>query len=179
MAILEIIHFPDSRLRTQALPVTEVNDNIRQIVADMFETMYEAKGVGLAGTQVDIHQQIVVIDVTEERTQPICLINPEITAKQGQSVHEEGCLSVPEIQADVSRAEKISVQALNERGEQIGFETDGLLATCVQHELDHLKGKLFVDYLSPLKLRRLREKVQKQQLKDNREKKQSHRKATA
>ncbi|MCG7564420.1 peptide deformylase [Pseudoalteromonas sp. McH1-42] len=162
MAKLAVLSFPDERLRTVAKPVAEVNDEIRQIVADMLETMYEENGIGLAATQVDIHQRIVVIDVSEERNEPRVLINPEIIAKDGSTISEEGCLSVPYSYAKVDRAETVTVKALNEHGENYEFDADGLLAVCVQHELDHLQGKLFIDYLSPLKRQRIRKKIEKE-----------------
>ncbi|MEC4090356.1 peptide deformylase [Pseudoalteromonas rubra] len=162
MAKLAVLSFPDERLRTVAKPVAEVNDEIRQIVADMLETMYEENGIGLAATQVDIHQRIVVIDVSEERDEPRVLINPEIIAKDGSTISEEGCLSVPYSYAKVDRAETVTVKALNEHGENYEFDADGLLAVCVQHELDHLQGKLFIDYLSPLKRQRIRKKIEKE-----------------
>ncbi|MCF2911155.1 peptide deformylase [Pseudoalteromonas sp. DL2-H2.2] len=162
MAKLAVLSFPDERLRTVAKPVAEVNDDTRQIVADMLETMYEENGIGLAATQVDIHQRIVVIDVSEERNEPRVLINPEITAKDGSTISEEGCLSVPYSYAKVDRAETVTVKALNEHGESYEFDADGLLAVCVQHELDHLQGKLFIDYLSPLKRQRIRKKIEKE-----------------
>lgn len=161
MPILEVLHFPDERLRKIAQPVTQVNDDIRNIINDMFDTMYEEEGVGLAATQVNIHQQIVVIDVSESRNQRLVLINPEITEKSGTEKSEEGCLSVPEARANVTRAEKVTVKALNEQGESFSLEADGLLAVCIQHELDHLQGKLFIDYLSPLKRNRIRSKLEK------------------
>lgn len=161
MARLEVLRFPDERLRTVAKPVAEVNDDIRQIVKDMFETMYDENGVGLAATQVDIHQRIVVIDVSEDKSEPLVLINPEIIERDGETISEEGCLSVPSSYAKVDRAEHVKVQALNENGETYTFEADGLLAVCVQHELDHLVGKLFIDYLSPLKRQRIRKKLEK------------------
>ena len=162
MALLTILRFPDKRLRTKAVPVVEVTDGIREFLDDMLETMYDAPGFGLAATQVNVHQQIVVIDVSEEKDQPHVFINPVITKADGEEVCEEGCLSVPEFFAEVQRAEKISVEALDRDGNKFELETDGLLAVCIQHELDHLKGKLFVDYLSPLKQQRLRKKFEKQ-----------------
>jgi len=154
MARLDVLRFPDERLRTIAKEVPEVNDDVRQIVKDMLETMYDENGIGLAATQVDIHQRIVVIDVSEERDQPLVLINPEITKKDGSTVSEEGCLSVPYSYAKVDRAETVTVKALNENGEEFSLDADELLAICIQHELDHLKGTLFIDYLSPLKRQR-------------------------
>ncbi|MBQ4839914.1 MULTISPECIES: peptide deformylase [Pseudoalteromonas] len=162
MAKLEVLKFPDERLRTVAKPVEEVNDEIRQIVKDMLETMYDENGVGLAATQVDIHQRIVVIDVSEERNEPYVLINPEIVASEGNMVCEEGCLSVPYSYAKVDRAEKVTVKALNEHGEEYQFDAQELLSNCVQHELDHLVGKLFIDYLSPLKRQRIKKKIEKE-----------------
>lgn len=161
MALLKILHFPDSRLRIQAKPVNLVDDNIRKIVTDMFETMYDAPGIGLAATQVNIHQQIIVIDISEEKNQPLCLINPQISHKDGLQIMEEGCLSVPSIFDKVERAENITVQALNEQGENFTLNAEGLLAVCIQHEIDHLKGKLFVDYLSSLKRQRISKKLSK------------------
>lgn len=162
MAKLEVLRFPDERLRTVAAPVAEVNDEIRQIVKDMLETMYDENGIGLAATQVNIHKRIVVIDVSEEGNEPLVLINPEIIAKEGSTISEEGCLSVPQSYAKVDRAEQVTVKALNENGEEYTYEADGLLAICTQHELDHLMGKLFIDYLSPLKRQRIRAKLEKE-----------------
>ena len=163
MATLEILHFPDPRLRNQAKPVAEVDDGIRRLVDDMFETMYEAPGIGLAATQVNVAKQVVVVDVSEERDAPLCLINPEIIESQGEEEMEEGCLSVPGVQDKVRRAERVKVRALDRNGEPFELETDGLLAVCIQHELDHLHGKLFVDYLSPLKRQRIRTRLEKEQ----------------
>jgi peptide deformylase len=162
MAKLEVLRFPDERLRTVAAPVAEVNDEIRQIVKDMLETMYDENGIGLAATQVNIHKRIVVIDVSEEGNEPLVLINPEIIAKEGSTISEEGCLSVPQSYAKVDRAEQVTVKALNENGEEYTYNADGLLAICTQHELDHLMGKLFIDYLSPLKRQRIRAKLEKE-----------------
>ena len=162
MARLDVLRFPDERLRTIAKEVPEVNDDVRQIVKDMLETMYDENGIGLAATQVDILQRIVVIDVSEERDQPLVLINPEITKKDGSTVSEEGCLSVPYSYAKVDRAETVTVKALNENGEEFSLDADELLAICIQHELDHLKGTLFIDYLSPLKRQRIRKKLEKE-----------------
>lgn len=161
MALLDILHFPDERLRTVAKPVEEVTDEIRELVKNMFETMYDAPGIGLAATQINVHQRIIVIDISEEKNQPICLINPEIIESDGVEVCDEGCLSVPDIYESVERAEHIKVKALNEAGEEFVIETGGLLAVCVQHEMDHLIGKLFVDYLSPMKRQRIKKKVLK------------------
>ncbi|QCZ91976.1 peptide deformylase [Salinimonas iocasae] len=162
MAILDVLRFPDERLRNVAKPVETVNDEIKQLVSDMFETMRDEKGIGLAATQVDRHVQVVVMDVSEDQNEPRVFINPEIIEKQGSTISEEGCLSVPGNYAKVERAEAVKVTALNENGESYELEADGLLAICIQHELDHLKGKLFVDYLSPLKRQRIRKKLEKE-----------------
>ena len=161
MSLLNILHYPDPRLRTRAEAVGEVNDNIRRIVDDMFETMYDAPGIGLAATQVDIHQRIIVIDVSEEKNQPLALINPEIINKDGIEEMDEGCLSVPGIYEKVQRAERVRIKALNRDGEAFELEADDLLAVCIQHEMDHLEGKLFVDYLSGLKQQRIKKKLEK------------------
>jgi peptide deformylase len=162
MAILEILEFPDPRLRTIAKPVDTVDDSIRAIIDDMFETMYDAPGVGLAATQVDIHQQIVVIDVSEQQNEPLVFINPEITVlDHDEREYDEGCLSVPGFAETVMRPAHIRVSALDRNGERFEVEPDGLLAVCIQHEMDHLNGKLFVDYLSPLKRNRIRKKLEK------------------
>ncbi|MFP1814024.1 peptide deformylase [Lonsdalea quercina] len=161
MSVLQVLHFPDERLRTIAKPVKEVNAEIQRIVDDMFDTMYEEEGIGLAATQVDIHQRIIVIDVSEERNERLVLINPELIEKSGDTGIEEGCLSIPKTRALVSRAERIKIRALNRDGESFELETDGLLAICIQHEMDHLVGKLFIDYLSPLKRQRIRQKLEK------------------
>ena len=163
MSLLNILHYPDSRLRTTAIPVKAVDDSIRQLVKDMFETMYEAPGIGLAATQVDIHKRVIVIDVSENRDTPRHFINPEIIEQSGTEECEEGCLSVPDIFETVQRAEIVRVRALNENGETFEEEADGMLAVCIQHEMDHLVGKMFVDYLSPLKQQRIRKKLQKSQ----------------
>lgn len=162
MALLEVLSFPDERLRTVAKPVEQVDDKIRQLVSDMFETMRDENGIGLAATQVDRHVQVVVMDVSEDQDQPRVFINPEIIQREGSTISEEGCLSVPGNYAKVERAEKVTVKALNENGEAFELDADGLLAICIQHELDHLKGKLFVDYLSPLKRQRIRKKLEKE-----------------
>ncbi len=163
MPLLAILKFPDVRLRTKAKPVEAVTDDIKQLIDDMFETMYSAPGIGLAATQVNVHQRIVVIDVSENKDQPLCLINPVITKKDGIEQHEEGCLSVPGFYETVERAERIQFTALNREGEEYKMDVDDLLAVCVQHELDHLEGKLFVDYISPLKRNRIKKKLEKQQ----------------
>lgn len=162
MALLEILHFPDPRLRKKACPVDKVDDQIRQTVGDMLETMYAAPGIGLAATQVNIQQQIIVMDVSENKNDPLCLINPVIVTKEGNEEMQEGCLSVPGIFETVQRAEKITVKALDENGNAITHEANGLLAVCIQHEMDHLDGLLFVDYLSPLKRERIKKKLLKQ-----------------
>ncbi|WHP80018.1 peptide deformylase [Edwardsiella anguillarum] len=161
MAVLQVLHFPDERLRTIAKPVHDVTPDIQRIVDDMFETMYAEEGIGLAATQVDIHQRIIVIDVSENRDQRLVLINPELLQHEGEAGIEEGCLSVPEQRALVTRAEHIKVRALDRDGKPFELETDGLLAICIQHEMDHLMGKLFIDYLSPLKRQRIRQKLEK------------------
>ncbi|GMV69982.1 MAG: peptide deformylase [Pseudomonadota bacterium] len=163
MATLEILHFPDPRLRRRARPVPQVSEAVRGMLDDMLETMYDAKGVGLAATQVDIHLRMLVADVSDERDQPLYLVNPEIVARDGLQESEEGCLSVPGVYEPVRRAEQIRVRALGRDGEALEFDADGLLAVCIQHEIDHLDGKLFVDYLSELKRQRIRKKLQKQQ----------------
>ena len=162
MAKLPIIEFPDLRLRTVAKPVAHVDKRIRQLIEDMFETMYAAPGIGLAATQVDFHQRLVVLDVSEDKSQPMVFINPEILHAEGTQVYQEGCLSVPGIYADVKRANSITVKALDREGEQFELTTDGLLAVCIQHEMDHLAGKVFVDYLSPLKRELVKKKLAKQ-----------------
>ncbi|PLY12990.1 MAG: peptide deformylase [Sedimenticola sp.] len=162
MAILDILHFPDPRLRTKAQPVEQVDDALRQLVDDMFETMYDAPGIGLAATQVNVHKRVVVIDISEEHDQPLCLINPEIIARDGEEEMDEGCLSVPGVYERVVRADSIRVRTLTREGESIEFDADGLLAVCIQHELDHLDGKLFIDYLSNLKRQRIRKKLEKE-----------------
>jgi peptide deformylase len=163
MALLDILHYPDKRLRTIAQPVEQVDEQIRTLVADMFETMYAAPGIGLAATQVDVHQRVIVIDISEEKNQPLCLINPQIISSDGLEMTQEGCLSVPEVYENVERAEHIKVHALDETGAAYDLEAGGLLAVCIQHEMDHLLGKLFVDYLSPLKQQRLKKKLLKSQ----------------
>lgn len=161
MALLEILHFPDPRLRLKARPVTRVDDQVRQMVKDMLETMYQAPGIGLAATQVNIQLEVIVIDVSENKDQPLCLINPKIIDSDGTEEMQEGCLSVPGFYESVTRAEKVKIQALNENGESFELEADDLLAVCIQHEMDHLQGKLFVDYLSPLKRQRIKKKLLK------------------
>lgn len=162
MAKLEILHFPDQRLRNVAKAVDTVDDSIRKLLDDMFETMYEAPGIGLAANQVNVAKRVIVIDITEDHSQPLVLINPEILQSEGVETMDEGCLSVPGYYEEVTRAEKIRVRALNQHGESFEIEADGLLAVCIQHEIDHLDGKLFVDYLSGLKRTRIRKKLEKQ-----------------
>jgi len=163
MTILTVLRFPDERLRTKAINVAEVNNDIRLIVDNMLDTMYQEKGVGLAATQVDIHQRIVVIDVSEDGNKPIVLINPEITKKGEEMViNEEGCLSVPGCYAKVDRHSTVTVKALDRNGKEFSLDGEELLAICIQHELDHLAGVLFVDYLSPLKRQRIKIKLEKE-----------------
>jgi len=163
MAILPVLRFPDEKLRTKAQPVTDVNDEIRKVISNMFETMYAENGVGLAATQVDIHQRIVVIDVSENKEHPYVLINPEIIRKSDDTlINEEGCLSVPGCYAKVDRSVDVTVKALDENGKEFTLDGEELLAICIQHELDHLNGILFVDYLSPLKRQRIKKKLEKE-----------------
>lgn len=162
MALLPILRFPDPRLRKVAAPVTKIDDSIKALAADMAETMYEAPGIGLAATQVNVHQQLIVIDVSEARNELLVLINPEILSDEGLQVGEEGCLSVPGIYDKVERAEKVSVRYLDLDGQLKTLETEGLLAVCIQHEIDHLQGKVFVDHLSVLKQTRIKSKLSKQ-----------------
>ena len=162
MAKLEILEFPDGRLRTVAKPVESVDDALRQFIDDMLETMYDAQGIGLAATQVDCHRRLLVLDVSETRDAPRVYINPEILSSEGSETCEEGCLSVPGIYAEVNRAERVRVSALDRDGNRFEEDVDGLQAICLQHEMDHLDGKLFVDYLSPLKRRMVTKKLQKQ-----------------
>jgi len=163
MALLPILEFPDPRLRTIAAPVDNVDDKVRKLIDDMFETMYEAPGIGLAATQVDVHKQIIVMDVSEEKDQPLVFINPQIEIlDQEDFSYEEGCLSVPGFYDEVTRPQHVRVTALNRDGESFVIEPEGLLAVCIQHEMDHLNGKLFVDYLSNLKRGRIRKKLEKQ-----------------
>ncbi len=163
MTTLNILHFPDPRLREVAQPVEHVDDGVRQFIDDMFETMYAAPGIGLAATQVNVAKRIIVIDVSEEKHQPLCLINPEILDFAGVEEMEEGCLSVPGVYERVQRADRVRVRALDRDGQTVEIEADGLLAVCIQHEIDHLDGKLFVDYLSQLKRTRIRKKLEKEQ----------------
>lgn len=161
MAILPILHYPDDRLRKIAKPVTAITPEIKQIAKDMLDTMYNDKGIGLAATQVDIHQRIIVIDVSENKDDYYVIINPEIISKSGETAIEEGCLSIPDCSGFIPRAENITIRALNLEGEPYEINADGLLAICIQHEMDHLEGKLFVDYLSPLKRDRIKTKMGK------------------
>lgn len=162
MAVLPVLRFPDPQLRTVAKPVEAVDSDIKNFIDDMFETMYDENGVGLAATQVNTHIRIFVVDVSEDKSDPLVFINPEITDKQGLVINEEGCLSVPHSYAKVERAETVTVKALDKNGEEFSLTADGLKAICIQHELDHLDGKLFVDYLSPLKRERIRKKLEKE-----------------
>jgi peptide deformylase len=161
MARLTILEYPDPRLRTRAVPVTRFDAALGQLVDDMFETMYAAPGIGLAATQVDVHQQLIVIDVSKDKTEPLVFINPEIIARDGVEVTEEGCLSVPGIYEEVERADRVTVRAFDRHGARFECELDGIAAVCLQHEMDHLAGKLFVDYLSDLKRERIRKKLDK------------------
>lgn len=162
MAILDILHFPDARLRNIAKPVADVDSDVRQLVDDMFETMYDAPGIGLAAIQVNVPRRVIVIDTSEDHSEPLALINPEIIEKTGEEEMDEGCLSVPGFYETVQRAERIRVRALDRDGQALDMEVDGLLAVCIQHEIDHLDGKLFVDYLSNLKRQRIRKKLEKE-----------------
>jgi peptide deformylase len=161
MAKLKILEFPDPRLRKKALPVAAVDDALRRLIDDMFETMYDAPGIGLAATQVDVHRRLLVADVSVEKDDPYVLINPEILARDGVEVSEEGCLSVPGYFEEVERAEQVRVKYLDRNGDAIEQDFDGLLAVCVQHEIDHLDGRLFVDYLSEAKRQRIRKRLEK------------------
>ena len=162
MTILKIIEFPDPRLRTKATPVERVDDALRVLIDDMFETMYEAPGIGLAATQVDVHKRLLVADVSIDKTEPLVLINPQILQKDGVTLSDEGCLSVPGYYEEVERADHIVVRFLDRDDEVVEMEAEGLLAICIQHEIDHLDGKLFVDYLSEAKRQRIRKKLDKE-----------------
>lgn len=162
MSKLTVLHFPDPRLRKKARPVATVDAAVRQLAGDMLETMYAENGIGLAATQVNVQQRVVVMDLSREGNEPLTLVNPEVTQQSGTEEMEEGCLSVPGYTDLVQRAEKISYRYLNLDGEEIEAEADGLRAVCIQHEIDHLDGKLFIDYLSPMKRRRVRKKIEKQ-----------------
>jgi peptide deformylase len=163
MARLPILHYPDPRLRRRATPVERVDERVRKLVDDMAETMYAAPGIGLAAIQVDVLLRVVVIDLSQERNELRVFINPQITERDGEQMTEEGCLSVPGIYDEVTRAQRVRVRALDRDGQPFEMEADGLLATCIQHEIDHLDGKVFVDYLSRLKQQRIRKKLEKQQ----------------
>ena len=170
MALLPILTYPDARLHTVARPVAEVDARARQLVADMFETMYDSNGIGLAATQVNVHERVIVIDVSEDRDQPMVVINPEIVwASPEKKINDEGCLSVPGIYDGVERHERVHVRALDGEGHERVIEADGLLAVCLQHEMDHLSGKVFVEYLSPLKRNRIKTKMIKAQREAERE----------
>jgi len=161
MSLHTIIEFPDPRLRTRAEPVTVFDAELKQFVADLFETMYDANGVGLAATQVNVHKRVLVTDMSDDRNEPLALINPQILEKAGSQVYQEGCLSFPGLYADVTRALTVKVKAQNVRGEEIIVEVEGPLAVCIQHEMDHLEGKVFVDYLSSLKRNLLLKRLEK------------------
>ena len=163
MALLPILHYPDPRLHKVASPVRAVDDRIRKLINDMAETMYAAPGIGLAATQVDVHERIIIIDISETRDGLQVFVNPEIVASSGEAETEEGCLSVPGIYETVSRAERVTVRALDPKGQPFTLEAEGLLAVCIQHEIDHLEGKVFVEYLSRLKQQRIASKLKKQQ----------------
>lgn len=162
MALLDILRFPDPRLRKKALPVATVTERTRQLAQDMLETMYAAPGVGLAAIQVNVQQRVVVIDISEDKSAPLIFINPEIINEEGEREHEEGCLSVPEAYELVTRADTVRVKALDQNGKKFELDADDLLATCIQHEIDHLDGKLFVDYISNLKRQRIKKRLEKQ-----------------
>ena len=168
MTRLKVLHFPDNRLRNKALPVDTITEEITSLAADMLETMYAEDGIGLAAIQVNIRKRIVVIDLSENKDNPVILINPEVTWSEGTEEMQEGCLSVPDVFDTVERAERIRYQYLDVDGNLVESDTDGLLAVCVQHEIDHLNGKLFIDYLSPLKRQRLRKKLDKQEKRQSR-----------
>jgi len=161
VSILTILEFPDERLRKIATPVEAIDSMRSTLIDDMFETMYESNGIGLAATQIDFHERIIVMDVSEEKDAPLCLVNPEVIGQEGAEVSEEGCLSVPGFFEKVERAEKVVISALNRDGDVFELSAEGMLAICIQHEMDHLSGKLFVDYLSPLKRQRIKKKMEK------------------
>lgn len=161
MSILTVLEFPDKRLRTKAKKVTKFDGSTITLVDNMLETMYDFKGVGLAATQVNVHQRVIVIDVSEEKNEPLCFINPEIIEQEGSEESEEGCLSVPGFFENITRAENIKIKAWDKHGELFEMDADDLLSVCIQHEMDHLEGKLFVDYLSPLKRQRIKAKLDK------------------
>ena len=161
MARLRILHFPDPRLRRRAEPVGAVDDRVRRLIDDMFETMYEAPGIGLAAPQVDVAMRVITIDLSKDRNEPLCLVDPEIRWAEGEMEYEEGCLSVPGVYDMVKRAERVRVSATDRDGQAREIEAEGLLAACIQHEIDHLDGRLFVDHLSRLKRQRIRKKAEK------------------
>lgn len=163
MALLNVLIYPDERLKTVATPVTEFNDELQTFIDDMFETMYQEEGIGLAATQVDVHKRVITIDITGEKTDQLVLINPELIESEGETGIEEGCLSLPGLRGFVLRKEKVTVKALNRQGEEFTLSADGLLAICIQHEMDHLNGIVFADHLSPLKRNRMKEKLVKLQ----------------
>jgi len=163
MDLLPILEFPDPRLRTVARPVERIDAELDALIGRMFATMYAAPGIGLAATQVNVHQRFMVIDLSEDQSQPLVFINPEILSRDGKTVYQEGCLSVPGVFADIERADQITVRALDRKGEPFELAADGLLAICVQHEIDHLLGKVFVDYLSPFKREQVRKRLEKAQ----------------
>jgi len=173
MTKLDILHFPDKRLRTKAVDIKNIDDDLRLFIDSMYETMYQAPGIGLAATQVDFHKRLIVIDVSEDNNEPLCFINPVITHKEGVEIMQEGCLSVPGFYEDIERADSVTVTALNAQGESFELTADGLLAVCIQHEIDHLDGKLFVDYLSPLKRNRIRKKLERMEKEHTEQKDQS------
>tara|TARA_B100001094_G_scaffold333359_1_gene411079 strand:- start:18533 stop:19048 length:516 start_codon:yes stop_codon:yes gene_type:complete len=162
MAKLEVLTFPDERLRTVAEPVKVFDAQLKQLVEDMFETMYAENGIGLAATQVNVHQRVIVMDLSEKKSEKRVFINPELTSIAGTFTNEEGCLSVPGVYAEVERSERVRIKAFDEHGQEFEYDADQLLSICIQHEMDHLKGVLFVDYLSSLKRQRIREKLEKQ-----------------
>ncbi len=161
MALLDILIFPDKRLRTVAAPVEQFDDGLQQLIDDMFETMYDAPGIGLAATQINVHQQVVVMDLSEAKNEPQVFINPKILQEAGEEEMQEGCLSIPTVYETIKRSETVTVEALDRNGKKYRLDADGLLAVCIQHEVDHLLGKMFVDYLSPLKRDRIRKKMTK------------------
>jgi len=161
MSLLDILIFPDKRLRTVAAPVEQFDDALQQLIDDMFETMYDAPGIGLAATQINVHQQVVVMDLSEAKNEPQVFINPVILKESGTEEMQEGCLSIPGIYETIQRSETVTVEALDRHGKKYTLEADDLLAVCIQHEVDHLQGKMFVDYLSPLKKNRIRKKMEK------------------
>ena len=161
MSLLNILHYPDPKLRIKATPITQVDDPIKKLVDDMWETMYDAPGVGLAAPQVSVSKRLIVIDISEDKSDPLCFINPELIEKHDISVMEEGCLSVPGIYENIERASNITVKALDREGKPFTMDAEGLLSICIQHEIDHLDGKLFVDYLTKMKQTRIRKKMEK------------------